>query len=171
MYTSASLPPVGAQILPAARFRLRIRELLAANHQGSSPGAAAPPPSAPRHSASFPRVGCGLNSSALTPEQPHKQRSRNPSDQPWMADFLLYTSMDRCGSEGKACAPSPLESPDSLFVTWRVLNFLCYTGSLFCTVSEGHMNPGSCVFIMHSRLVRTYYPMGIYENGKYQSVQ
>lgn len=47
------------------------------------------------------------------------------------------------------------------FITRHVLNFLCFT--LFCTVSERHMNPGFCVLIMHSRLLRTYYPMGIYK--------
>lgn len=47
------------------------------------------------------------------------------------------------------------------FVIQHVLDFQCFT--LFCTVSERHMNPGFCVLIMHSRLLRTYYPMGIYK--------
>lgn len=96
-----------------------------------------------------------------------KQRSWDLGHQAWAGGGFSPVQTDLCGSGGRPCTHSPVKSPDSLFVP----GFLCDIGSLFCTVSEGHVNLGSCVFIMHSRLVRTYYPMGIYENGQYQSVQ
>lgn len=33
---------------------------------------------------------------------------------------------------------------------------------VFCMGSNECINLGLCVFIMHSKLLRTYYPMGIY---------
>lgn len=136
-----SLPPVGAQIIPAARSR----GLVAADHQHSNPSAAA---ATAKRSVQLSVLSTGgMQAGLFCPNTPTAAQAKVPEPQRSALDGgFSFIQIDRCGSESKPFAPSRMKSADSLFVTWRILNFLCYTGSLFCTVTDGHMNPGSCVF-------------------------
>lgn len=163
MYTSARVCLQSAhRSIPAAR----IRGLLAASDQHSDPSTTAASRRSVLPSVS-PRRGlqAGLFCLNIPVAAQAKVLEPRPSGPP--GRMVVFLQLRWISVVLEACRARV----DSLFVGWRTPDFLRDTGSLFCTVSEEHMNPGSCVFIMHSRLVRTYYPMGIYENGQYQSVQ
>lgn len=82
---------------------------------------------AQRCSAPHPRLSCRLKLFCLNILTAAQAKVPEPQRSAWDGAFFLLYRWIAVVLKAKPCSRSLLKSPDSLFVTWRLLNFLCYS--------------------------------------------